>query len=77
MDVLKTVQTVQVAFDPGNYNIYMFLDHLMSVSFTSVPGKVMVQHILETISRHWKDNKIIRSHYVFTKVISDPLDTFL
>jgi len=34
-----------------------------SVSPTSVPGKVIEQLILETISRHIKDKKIIRTSY--------------
>ena len=37
--------------DPGNYR---------PGSFTSVPGKVMEQLILETISRHVNDKKIVR-----------------
>lgn len=31
------------------------------VSFTSVPAKVLEQLILETISKHKKDKKVIRS----------------
>ena len=38
--------------DPGNCSL---------VSLTLIPGKVMEQLILETISRHSKDKKIIRS----------------
>ena len=45
--------------NPGNYRLF---------SLSSVPGKVMEQLILETISRHIKDKKIItRSQFVFTK----------
>lgn len=43
----------------GNYRL---------VSFTSVPGKVMRQLILDIISKHMKDKKMIRtSQHGFTK----------
>ena len=38
--------------DPGNYR---------PVSLTLIPGKVIEQLILEIISRHLKDRKVIRS----------------
>ena len=38
--------------DPGNYRL---------LGLTSIPGKVMEQLILEIISRHSKDEQIIRS----------------
>ncbi|PKU29918.1 rna-directed dna polymerase from mobile element jockey- hypothetical protein [Limosa lapponica baueri] len=45
--------------DPGNYRL---------ASLTSIHGKVMVQLILETISRHMKDEKVIRrSQHGFTE----------
>jgi len=45
---------------PGNYK---------SVSIISIPREVMEQLILEIISRHIKDNKIVRMHG-FTKAKS-------
>ncbi|KAK4821226.1 hypothetical protein QYF61_015794 [Mycteria americana] len=44
--------------DPGNYR---------PVSFTSIPGKVMEQLILETISRHMNNKKIKINQHGFTK----------
>jgi len=45
--------------DPGNYRL---------VSLTFMPGKVMEQLILETISRYVKGKKVIRSsEHGFTK----------
>lgn len=43
---------------PGNYR---------SVSLASVPGNVMDQLILEAISNHLEDKKLISSQHVFTK----------
>ncbi|GAB0184021.1 mitochondrial enolase superfamily member 1 [Grus japonensis] len=45
--------------EPGNYRL---------VSLTLIPGKVMEQLIMETISRHMKDKKLLRSsQHGFTK----------
>ncbi|GAB0183184.1 mitochondrial enolase superfamily member 1 [Grus japonensis] len=45
--------------DPGNYR---------SASLTSIPGKVMEQLILEVISKHVEEKKVIRSgQHGFTK----------
>ncbi|PKU36829.1 rna-directed dna polymerase from mobile element jockey- hypothetical protein [Limosa lapponica baueri] len=45
--------------DPGNYRL---------VSLTSVPGKVMEQHILDVISKHVEEEKVTENgQHGFTK----------
>ena len=54
--------------DPGNYR---------QVRLTSTPGKVMEQLIMESISRHMNDKKVVKVHRTYLCMSSLPKSSLI